>query len=156
MDNLASSPQLIPPTVPASFCPTGTWGEMINQTFQIYLVQTLVSLPGIQDLNPATIAEIQAQIAVMQNQIALLQKYSRNGEGSLNNGDSTVPVTFSTPASDNLYNVTILPISDSGAETDPFSWAILANSKTTAGFSVRFVDIPSTVQAFYWSIIQAG
>jgi hypothetical protein len=153
-DNVASSPQLVPPTIPASYCPTGTTGEVFNNLFQIWVPQILVNLPGIEDLNPATIAEIQAQIAIMQNQIALLQKYSRNGEGLLNNGDSTVPVTFATPVSDNLYNVTILPISDSGAETDPFSWAILANSKTTAGFSVRFVDIPSTVQAFYWSILQ--
>lgn len=153
-DNTPSAPNLVPPVISAAFCPSGTPGEIFNQLFQIYVPQILVNLPGIENLNPATIAEIQAQIAIMQNQIALLQKYSRNGTGSLNNGDTTVPVTFATPVTDNLYNVTILPISDSGAETDPFSWAILANSKTTAGFSIRFVDIPNTVQSFYWCATQ--
>lgn len=154
MDNTSSAPNLIPPVIPASFCPTGTPGEIFNQLFQLYMPQVLVNFPGIENLNPATIAEILAQLAILQNEVALLQKYSRNGIGTLNSGDSTVPVTFSSTVMDNLYNVTILPISDSGAETDPFSWAILANSKTTAGFSVRFVDIPGTVQSFYWSIIQ--
>lgn len=154
MDNTASSPNLVPPVIPASFCPTGTPGEIFNQLFQLYMPQVLVNFPGIENLNPATIAEMQAQIAILQNEVALLQKYQRNGTGNVSNGDTTVAVVFPTPVSDNLYNVTILPISDSGAETDPFSWAILANSKTTAGFSVRFVDIPNTVQSFYWSAVQ--
>lgn len=153
-DNVASSPQLVPPTIPASFCPTGTTGEVFNQLFQLYLPQVLVNLPGIEDLNPATIAEIQAQIANLQNEVALLQKYSQNGQGTVSTGDSTVAVTFATPVADANYNVNILPISATGSETDPFSWAIIANSKSTGGFSLRFTDIPSTIQNFYWNISQ--
>lgn len=150
MENASSTPQLQPVTIPPDWCPAGTFAEVFNAYQNQFLVQTLVL--GVSTVSPADLTAIQQELINLQNQITALEKFSRNGTAFVSTGDDTVSISFTAVAS-TQYSITVLPIGN-GTETDPFSWCLIDGSKTTGGFSLRFIDVPATMNSFEWSILQ--
>lgn len=152
MTNQPSLPSLLFPVISTGWCPQGDVGQIFQNWQDTYGSQVIVNIPGIENLNPATIAEIQAELVIINNEIDALDKYYRNGVASVSTGNSTVVVPFSSAVANTLYDITILPVGNGTEVDDPWSWALVSGSRTTGGFSVRFVAVPATITSFEWTI----
>ena len=73
MDNQDSSPALTFPNVPIDFCPTGNWSEILQEFIDVVLVNGTINVPGLGDVTPEQIAQIQEDLADQQNQIDALE-----------------------------------------------------------------------------------
>lgn len=155
MDNTDSNPQLQIPTIPNEWCPKGTLALIFNQAFQTYLSQATINIPGLGNVTPQEIQKINDTLQELQNQIDALQNNIRYGEGvALAAGDQTVAVTFGVAMPNAKYDIHIEIIDPSGTGTVPISWALVSGTKTTTGFSLRFMDIPANTWTFNWTVRQ--
>lgn len=163
MDNQSTSPQIIFPNVPDDFCPSGNWTEVFQQFIDTVLANGTINVPGLGDVTPAEIQNINAELGDLQNQVDALDTRVdslendlvrvRTGTVGISAGDSTEAISFSSLPSAN-YGVSIQPVgSATGAAAGKY---ILATGQTTTGFTIRINDNPSTVTALRWTAIHPG
>lgn len=69
MDNQSTSPQIIFPNVPDDFCPVGNWSEVLQQFIDTVLSNGTISVPGLGDINPEEITELQNEVTAQGLQI---------------------------------------------------------------------------------------
>jgi len=139
MDNIQSSPQIEVPNVPADFCPKGTLQYIFQQFVDVVLKNATLSVPGLGDVTPEEIQQINTQLDELQNQINANIIYFRSGEFDVNAGDETYDVAFVSteqmPSGD--YAVGLTFWSDGTIPSPPEPVLSLIGSQTIAGFSVR-------------------
>lgn len=83
MDNQDSTPQLIIPNVPDDFCPVGDW-RTILQTYQdVVLSNGTVDIPGLSDLSPETIAQLESDVNNLQSDVIAIQGDITTIEGQI-------------------------------------------------------------------------
>jgi hypothetical protein len=156
MDNSDSSPAITFPNVPDDFCPTGNWQNVLQTFIDEVLSNGTINVPGLGDVTPEEITDINATLADLQNQIDaiednfLVRKGTVTGVGT---GDSIIPVTF-TALPTNDYYIGLTPhcsgtIGSSGHPTI----AILQGSKGTTGFSIIVENNISQVTQIDWVVI---
>ena len=119
MDNQSTSPQLVFPNVPDDFCPTGNWSEVLQQFVDIVLANGTINVPGLGDVTPSEIADINSQLDSQQLQINAIDTRvdalepavkARYGEiTSIPTGDSVQTVSFAALPNTN-YGISITPI----------------------------------------------
>lgn len=140
MDNADSSPAITFPNVPDDFCPTGNW----QNVFQVFIDEVLsngtILVPGLGDVTPAEIANINQDIQNLQNQVEALDtiQIRRGVLTGIGLGDSTKTVTFDTDMTDNDYTVSltaILPSSPLTATASPNIF-LLGGTKAIDSFTV--------------------
>lgn len=153
MDNQPSQPQLVFPNFPESFCPTGTLAEIFNQAILIVFNNGVVNLAGFGQVTPQQITAINEELVLQQNEIDALKKVVQRGNAGLVTGDQTVAVAFSTDMPSAAYDIQILPV-DNGAATTSFAFALLTGTNSASGFSIRWTDVPASVQSFLWVATQ--
>lgn len=135
MDNQSSSPQLIFPNVPDDFCPTGNWTEIFQQFIDIVLANGTIDVPGLGDVTPSQIEEINTELTNLQNQIdAIPDNIIEFGEVAVGSSDAQYSVTLTTTMPDTNYGIIFTPVSATG--TNPSARCYLVNgTKTVGGFS---------------------
>lgn len=165
MDNQSTSPQLVFPNVPDDFCPTGNWSEVLQQFVDIVLANGTINVPGLGDVTPAEIADINSQLDSQQLQIDALDTRvdalelkptitARTGVVAVGVGTSSVNVIFAAlPSAD--YGVTITPIGTSTTRATMGSY-VLQTGQTTTGFTILVADNPATVTQFRWTAIHTS
>lgn len=165
MDNQSTSPQLVFPNVPDDFCPTGNWSEVLQQFVDIVLANGTINVPGLGDVTPAEIADINSQLDSQQLQINALDTRvdalelkptitARTGVVAVGVGTSSVNVIFAAlPSAD--YGVTITPIGTSTTRATMGSY-VLQTGQTTTGFTILVEDNPATVTQFRWTAIHTS
>lgn len=175
MDNQSSSPALIFPNVPIDFCPTGNWSEILQEFIDIVLVNGTINVPGLGDVTPEQIVQIQEDLADQQNQIDAVEaevdaldlrvdaleanpvvKVRYGTITGVFTGGSVKTVTFAALPSTS-YGVSITPIYDStiGAAATPL-FALVDASKTTTGFSIRIENNISQITSIDWMAIHTS
>ena len=154
MDNTDSAPQLVIPTIPASECPKGDLVTVLNYIFQKYLGQAVINIPGLGDVTPAEIANLQAEDISLQSQIDAINGATRFGSGAVAAGDTTVAIAFAPNMPTSSYSVNIELNDTAGVATHAVGWAIVTGTKTSSGISIRFLDIPASITTFNWSVRQ--
>jgi hypothetical protein len=155
MDNTSSTPRIIPVIITEEWCPKGTLAQVFQEYQDQWLSNAGVVIPGFGAVSPATLAQLQADIAALQSQVAENTKAYQTGTGSIAAGDSTVTVSFGTPMPDADYDIFVYMIDSTGAAIVAQSFAISGSPAPSAtGFSIRFLDITATVNAFRWSVRQ--
>jgi hypothetical protein len=175
MDNQSSSPALIFPNVPIDFCPTGNWSEILQEFIDVVLVNGTINVPGLGDVTPEQIAQIQEDLADQQNQIDALEaqdialdlridaleanpvvKVRYGTITGVVTGDSVRTVTFAALPS-TTYGVSITPICDAtiGVSATPL-FALVDASKTTTGFSIRIENNISQITSIDWMAIHTS
>lgn len=175
MDNQSSSPALIFPNVPIDFCPTGNWSEILQEFIDVVLVNGTINVPGLGDVTPEQIAQIQEDLADQQNQIDALEaqdiaidlridaleanpvvKVRYGTITTVVTGDSIRTVSFAALPS-TTYGVSITPICDAtiGASATPL-FALVDASKTTTGFSIRIENNISQITSIDWMAIHTS
>lgn len=175
MDNQSSSPALIFPNVPIDFCPTGNWSEILQEFIDVVLVNGTINVPGLGDVTPEQIAQIQEDLADQQNQIDALEaqdiaidlridaleanpvvKVRYGTITTVVTGDSIRTVSFAALPS-TTYGVSITPICNAtiGASATPL-FALVDASKTTTGFSIRIENNISQITSIDWMAIHTS
>jgi len=174
MDNNDSSPALTFPNVPDDFCPTGNW----QNVFQVFIDEVLsngtINVPGLGDVTPQQVAQINEDLADQQTQISANTTNITNLTTQVNaipvvnvrRGIVTgVPINDSTPTAsfaanplpDANYAVSITPVcagTIGGAATPLF--ALNDASKTPAGFSIRVENNISHITSIEWMAIHTS
>ena len=179
MDNQSSSPALTFPNVPIDFCPTGNWSEILQEFIDVVLVNGTINVPGLGDVTPEQIAQIEEDLADQQNQIDALEtlvatetvaidarldvleanpvvKVRYGTITSVVTGDSVRTVTFAALPSTS-YGVSITPICDAtiGVSATPL-FALVAAGQTTTGFSIRIENNISQITSVDWMAVHTS
>ena len=176
MDNQDSSPALTFPNVPDDFCPTGNW----QNVFQIFIDEVLangtINVPGLGDVTPSQIAQINEDLADQQTQISANTTNITNLTTQVNAipvvnvrrgvvtgvpsvpADSIQTVSFATdPLPDVNYAVSITPICGSNISTSATPlFSLESGSKLTTGFSIRVENNISNITSIEWMAIHTS
>lgn len=172
MDNQSSSPALTFPNVPDDFCPTGNW----QNVFQVFIDEVLsngtILVPGLGDVTPAQINQINQTLADQQNQISANTTNITNLTTQVNaipvvkvrygtitglpTLDSIQTVTFAALPSAS-YGVSITPICNAtiGAQATPL-FAMVNGSNTTTGFSIRIENNIAEITSVDWMAVHTS
>ena len=165
MDNQDSSPALTFPNVPIDFCPTGNWSEILQEFIDVVLVNGTINVPGLGDVTPEQIVQINETLADQQNEIDAIETRVTSLEddsirfGTITGiviGDSIRTITFAALPSAS-YGVSITPICDAtiGASATPL-FALVASSQTTTGFSIRIENNISQITSVNWMAVHTS
>lgn len=163
MDNQSSSPQLIFPNVPDDFCPTGNWTEVLQAFIDEVLANGTINVPGLGDVTPSEIQNINTELTNLQNQVNALNEtiiYTGSWTGiSSGTGLQTFAVVFPTPFASLDYGISLVgefPVAGL-SNTAPLI-GIVAGSKSLSGFTIGIEDngaSPHTIITIHWSAISA-
>jgi len=174
MDNQSSSPALTFPNVPDDFCPTGNWQNVFQQFIDEVLTNGTINVPGLGDVTPAQVAQINEDLADQQTQISANTTNITNLTTQVNAipvinirrgvvtgvppDDSTPTVSFATdPLPDVNYAVSITPICGSSISTSATPlFSLNAGSKLTTGFSIRVENNISQITSIEWMAIHTS
>jgi hypothetical protein len=141
MDNIESSPAITFPNVPDDFCPIGNWKNVFQAFIDEVLSNGTILVPGLGDVTPAEITQINATLATQQNEIDALEvrvtalepavKVRRGVVTSVPTLDSIQTVSFAALPDVN-YAVSITPVCAGtiGASATPL-FSLNDASKTT-------------------------
>jgi hypothetical protein len=155
---------LIFPNVPDDFCPTGNWTEIFQQFIDIVLANGTIDIPGLGDVTPAEIENINTELTNLQNQVDALEETTLyTGTWTpVSSGDQTFSVVFPTAFPDSDYAISLTPeipiagISDSNAPAIVIG--IEAGSKTASGFKISIQNnqaLTNTIATIHWSAIRS-
>jgi len=155
MDNQSSSPEIIFPNVPDDFCPVGNWSEVFQQFIDTVLANGSINVPGLGDVTPQQIEQINSQLSAQQLQIDALDTridtLVRTGTVVVGVGTSSLNISFPALPSTN-YGVSIVPIGTSTSRATMGSYVLQAG-QTTTGFTILVADNSATVTNLRWTAI---
>ena len=172
MDNQDSSPALTFPNVPIDFCPTGNWSEILQEFIDVVLVNGTINVPGLGDVTPQQVAQINEDLADQQTQITALDtrvdaleitiatiptvKVKYGTVTGVPTGDSIQTVSFTgLPAA--TYGVSISPICGATISAQPTPLFSLSDgSKTTTGFSIRIENNIAEITSVDWMAVHTS
>ena len=156
MDNQSSSPALTFPNVPDDFCPTGNWQNVFQVFIDEVLTNGTINVPGLGDVTPEEINEINETLNDLQNQINAIEDNFLVRKGTITGvpvGDSIQTVTFAAFTT-NVFFAGITPYCNAtiGTSATPL-FAIVDGSKTTTGFNIRVENNISQITQIDWVAI---
>lgn len=172
MDNQSSSPALTFPNVPDDFCPTGNWQNVFQVFIDEVLANGTINVPGLGDVTPQQIAQINEDLADQQTQISANTTNITNLTTQVNaipvvnarygtvttvvTGDSVRTVTF-TALPSATYGVSITPICNATILVQPTPlFSLVAGSKTTTGFSIRIENNIAEITSVDWMAVHTS
>jgi hypothetical protein len=179
MDNQDSSPALTFPNVPIDFCPTGNWSEILQEFIDVVLVNGTINVPGLGDVTPEQIAQIEEDLADQQNQIDALETLVATETEAVDarldvlEANPVVKVRYGTilliPTGDSIqtasftalpsttYGVSITPICGANISAQPTPlFSLSTGSKTTTGFSIRIENNISEITSVDWMAVHTS
>jgi hypothetical protein len=166
MDNQSSSPAITFPNVPDDFCPTGNWQNVFQVFIDEVLANGTINVPGLGDVTPAQVAQINEDLADQQTQITALDarvdalepavKVRRGIVTGVPTADSIQTVSFAALPDVN-YAVSITPVCAGtiGASATPL-FSLNSGSKTTTGFSIRVENNISQITSIEWMAVHTS
>jgi hypothetical protein len=157
MDNQDSSPQIIFPSVPDDFCPTGNWTEILQEFIDEVLSNGTINVPGLGDVTPQEIQNINEELDSLISQVdALKEAQIIVRYGTINAvpaADSVQTVTFDA-LPDTTYGVSIVPVCGVtiGTAATPL-FSLNTGSKTTTSFGIRVENNISQITSIDWMAV---
>ena len=171
MDNSDSSPAITFPNVPDDFCPTGNWQNVFQAFIDEVLSNGTILVPGLGDVTPQQVSQINQTLADQQTQITALDTRVDTLEttvgaiptvkvryGTLTPiaaGDTTsIGVTFSSPLPSVVYGISLTPIYGSGTPASTPLYTII--TQNTAGFTVRVDNNIAEITSLNWMAVHTS
>ena len=173
MDNTDSSPALTFPNVPDDFCPAGNWQNVFQTFIDEVLSNGTINVPGLGNVTPAQIAQINETLASQQNQISANTTNITNLTTQVNAipvvnarygtvtgvlpSDSVRTVTFLTPLPTANYGISITPVCNSSIAAQPTPlFSLNVGSKLTTGFSIRIENNIAEITSVDWMAVHTS
>jgi hypothetical protein len=171
MDNQSSSPALTFPNVPDDFCPTGNWQNVFQVFIDEVLTNGTINVPGLGDVTPAQINQINEDLADQQNQISALDtrvdtleatvatiptvKVRYGTYSPISAGDTTsIGIIFSSPLPSAVYGISLTPIYGSGTPASTPLYTIIAQN--TSGFTFRVDNNIAEITSLNWMAVHTS
>ena len=167
MDNQDSSPALTFPNVPDDFCPVGNWQNVFQQFIDEVLTNGTINVPGLGDVTPQQVAQINQTLADQQTQITALDtrvdalelnptiRVRYNTVTGIITGDTaSIGVTFSSPLPSAVYGISLTPIYASGTPLTTPLYTIV--SQNTAGFTFRVDNNIAEITSLNWMAVHSS
>jgi hypothetical protein len=178
MDNQSSSPALTFPNVPDDFCPTGNWQNVFQVFIDEVLTNGTINVPGLGDVTPAQITQINEDLADQQNQINALDTRVDTVETNITNlttqvnaipivkvrygtqtgiaaGDTTsIGITFSSVLPSAVYGISLTPIYGSGTPLTTPLYTII--SQNASGFTIRVDNNIAEITSLNWMAVHTS
>jgi hypothetical protein len=158
MDNQSSSPQLVFPSVPDDFCPSGNWTEVLQEFIDEVLSNGTINVPGLGDVTPSQIQTINNELISLQNQVDAINtsvvEVQRGSATGLATGDSVVPVVFTNAFDDDQYSVVLTPLIAANTASALPTFLLQTGSKTASGFSIVVENNIAAITEVEWTAIR--
>jgi hypothetical protein len=171
MDNQDSSPALTFPNVPDDFCPAGNWQNVFQTFIDEVLSNGTINVPGLGDVTPQQIAQINEDLADQQTQITALDtrvdvlevtvatiptvKVRYGTQTGIAAGDTTsIGVTFSSPLPTAVYGISLTPIYGSGTPLTTPLYTII--SQNASGFTFRVDNNIAEITSLNWMAVHSS
>jgi len=151
VQNQASPVEILSPTIPANWCPSGSWSDVFNNYQTLFLNNSTVNIPGLGLVTPEQIATINQNIQTLQNEYNALAVNVRSGTISSPIAGLNL-VTFGSAMPNTNYIITAYFVSASGTTAVPASpWSIIDGSQATTGFSILLPAVTNYTKV-NWSV----
>ena len=155
MQNQSSPVQILSPVIPSSWCPSGSFADIFNSYNQLYLNNSTVNIPGLNQITPQQIQTINQNIQNLQNTINAFA--GRTGSISPLPGINAqvTPIAFSTPMPNANYQIYIEFQSSTATASGSTSqyWSIVSGTKTVNGFTLRTQYVGNdAITAINWQV----
>ena len=171
MDNSESSPAITFPNVPDDFCPVGNWQNVFQTFIDEVLANGTINVPGLGDVTPSQIAQINEDLADQQTQITALDtrvdtlettvatiptvKVRYGTQTGIAAGDTTsIGVTFSSPLPTAVYGISLTPIYGSGTPALTPLFSII--SQNVSGFTFRVDNNIAEITSLNWMAVHTS
>jgi len=167
MDNADSSPALTFPNVPDDFCPVGNWQNVFQVFIDEVLANGTINVPGLGDVTPQQVAQInedladqQTQITALDTRVDALEPAVKVRYGTVTGVlplDSVRTVTFLTPLPTANYGISITPVCNSSIAAQPTPlFSLNVGSKLTTGFSIRIENNIAEITSIEWMAVHTS
>jgi len=171
MDNQSSSPALTFPNVPDAFCPIGNWQNVFQQFIDEVLTNGTINVPGLGDVTPAQVAQINEDLADQQSQISALDTRVDTLEttvaaiptvkvrygtltGIAPNDTTSTGIPFSSPLPSAVYGISLTPIYGSGTPLTTPLFTIV--SQNASGFTIRVDNNIAEITSLNWMAVHTS
>ena len=161
MQNQSSPAQLLFPTVPNSYCPSGDWASIFNSFITLYLNNGTVNIPFLNEVTPQQITTIQQNILTIQNQLGAVEWQSNtvavtpasvSGTAIITNVD----VTLTTPVNSANYNISgYFNMPSAPTDKGMATWGVVG-TPTTTKFTLWFSNANTSISSFTWQVSNLG
>jgi len=155
MQNQSSPVQILSPVIPSSWCPSGSFADIFNSYNQLYLNNSTVNIPGLNQVTPQQIQTINQNIQNLQNTINAFAGRSGSISPLPGTGPQVTPISFSTPMPNANYQIYIEFQSSTTTATGSTSqyWSIVSGTKTVNGFTLRTQYVSGdAITAINWQV----
>jgi hypothetical protein len=154
MQNQSSPVQILSPVIPKSWCPEGTWSDVFNSYNQLFLNNSTINIPFLNQVSPQQITELQQSLLTIQNTLDAVTPQTGTITSLASAGTlGTYVVTFPTAMPDANYTINITFVATATPTTADMSWSLLSGSKTTTGFTFYSLRASTdNVSQIIWSV----
>ena len=153
MQNQSSPVQILSPIIPKSWCPEGTWSDVFNSYNQLFLNNSTVNIPFLNEVTPEQITSLQQSILTIQNTLDAVTPQTGT-ISTITNGLGTYVVTFPTAMPNANYTINITFVATGTPTTADMNWTLATGTQTTTGFTF-YSNINTTtdkITQIIWSV----
>jgi len=153
MQNQSSPVQILSPVIPKSWCPEGTWSDVFNSYNQLFLNNSTVNIPFLNEVTPQQITSLQQSILTIQNTLDAVTPQTGT-ISTITNGLGTYVVTFPTAMPNANYTINITFVATGTPTTADMNWTLATGTQTTTGFTF-YSNINTTtdkITQIIWSV----
>lgn len=161
MQNQSSPVQILSPVIPNSWCPSGSFADIFNSYNQLYLNNSTINIPFLNEVTPQQITAIQQSILTIQNQFGAVDWQSNivsvtpattSGTAIITNAT----ITLTTPVNSANYNISgYFNMSSAPTDKGMATWGIVG-TPTTSSFTLWFSNANTAISSFTWQISNLG
>jgi hypothetical protein len=155
MQNQASPAQLLFPTVPNSYCPSGDWASIFNSFITLYLNNGTVNIPFLNEVTPQQITTINQNILTIQNKLNAVNWQNGNVLIAASASAQTFTITLPTPINSSNYNISGYFNATAGTASSSASWGIVG-TPTSTSFQIWILSNNADITKFTWQVSNLG
>jgi ethanolamine utilization microcompartment shell protein EutL len=158
MQNQSSPVQILSPVIPKSWCPEGTWSDVFNSYNQLFLNNSTINIPFLNQVTPEQITQLQQSILTIQNQLNAVNYQSGTQAIAASASAQTFTITIPTAMANANYQVTGYFTPTAGTSTSASSWGVVNGTATTTQFTIWVLNpaANTAITTFTWQVANLG
>jgi hypothetical protein len=157
MQNQSSPVQILSPVIPKSWCPEGTWSDVFNSYNQLFLNNSTINIPFLNEVTPQQITAIQQSILTITNKLDAVNWQSGNITIAASASGQTFTINLPVAINSANYNISGYFNATSGTANSNSSWGVIGTPTTTYFQIWVFNPAANTeITKFTWQVSNLG